>query len=277
MTIRQRVTAALTACGMLLPCVAAACPGQGFCEVAGGRYLALPPLGWDGRQPLPATIFFHGWQSDAEAFAWDPSFTAAFNREGVMLILPDGIDKTWAHQGSPSQARDEIAFMDAVRADMLARWPIAPSEILVTGFSQGGSMVWDLACQRGHAFGAFAAVSGAFWEPLPERCTGGPVDLLHIHGTADGTVPMAGRPIGNRWHQGNVMQGLEVLRALDGCPTLPSRNGELNGMVCQTWAECSSGRELRLCEHAGGHFMPEGWIAFAHAWARGLHAREQGG
>ena len=125
-----------------------------------------------------------------------------------MLILPDGIDKTWAHQGSPSQARDEIAFMDAVRADMLARWPIEPNEILVTGFSQGGSMVWDLACQRGSDYGAFVAVSGAFWEPLPERCVGGPVDLLHIHGTTDRTVPMAGRPIGDRWRQGDVMQGL---------------------------------------------------------------------
>ena len=138
-----------------------------------------------------------------------------------MLILPDGIDKTWAHQGSPSQARDEIAFMDAVRADLLARWPIEPDEILVTGFSQGGSMVWDLACQRGGDYGAFAAVSGAFWEPLPERCAGGPVDLLHIHGTTDRTVPMAGRPIGDRWRQGDVMQGLAVLRALDGCPTQP--------------------------------------------------------
>jgi hypothetical protein len=48
-------------------------------------------------------------------------------------------------------------------------------------------------------------------------------------------------------------------------------------MDCQTWADCLSGRELRLCEHGGGHFMPDGWVAFAHAWARGLHARSQGG
>ena len=277
MTMRRWLVGALAAGGLLHGTAAVACPGQGFCEVMGGRYLALPPLGWDGRQPLPATIFFHGWQSDADAFAWDPAFTAAFGRQGVMLILPDGIDKTWAHQGSPSQARDEIAFMDAVRADMLVRWPIEPSEILVSGFSQGGSMVWDLACQRGSDYGAFVAVSGAFWEPLPERCVGGPVNLLHIHGTTDRTVPMAGRPIGDRWHQGDVMQGLDVLRELDRCPTQPNQKSELAGMACQTWGNCASGRELQLCEHGGGHFMPEGWVALAHAWARGLRAHVSGG
>ena len=64
-----------------------------------------------------------------------------------MLVLPDGIATgPGPIDGSPSQARDELAFMDAVRADLLARWPIEPNRILVTGFSQGGSMVWDLAC-----------------------------------------------------------------------------------------------------------------------------------
>jgi polyhydroxybutyrate depolymerase len=162
--------------------------------------------------------------------------------------------------------------MDAVRADMLARWPIEADRILVTGFSQGGSMVWDLACQRGAAYGRFAAVSGAFWEPLPERCPGGPFDLLHIHGTSDHTVPMTGRPIGDRWRQGDVLAGLAVMRARDGCGELPDRKVEAMGMACRVWNSCSSGRELRLCEHSGGHLMPEGWVGFVHAWARSVAA-----
>ena len=254
-----------------------ACPGAGFCEVAGGRYLAVPPPGWDGQRPLSATIFFHGWQSSAEAFAGEPAFVEAFAREGVLLILPDGVGKTWAHQGSPSTARDEMAFMDAVRADLLARWPVAPDAILVTGFSQGGSMVWDLACRRGRDYGAFVALSGAFWEPLPTHCAGGPVDLLHIHGTADGTVPMVGRAIGDRWRQGDVLRGLELLRATDGCPAAPARTEPAGVLSCQVWDGCSSGRELRLCEHDDGHMMPEGWVALAHAWARGLDRPAEGG
>jgi polyhydroxybutyrate depolymerase len=254
-----------------------ACPGPGYCEVAGGRYLALAPPGWDGTRPIAATIFFHGWQSSAEAFATDAPFIAAFAREDVLLVLPDGVNKTWAHQGSPSRARDEIAFMDAVRADLLARFPVDPARILVTGFSQGGSMVWDLACRRGRDYGAFVAVAGAFWEPMPAHCTGGPVDLLHIHGTADPVVPMAGRWIRDTWKQGDVLQGLSVLRELDGCAAVPDRSEDVMGLSCAIWSSCRSGRELRLCEHGDGHMMPEGWIGLAHAWARGLAVPVGGG
>ena len=254
-----------------------ACPGETPCVVEMGSYLAVLPPGWDGRRPLAATIFFHGWQSSAASFAGDAAFTAAFAAEGVMLVLPDGLNHTWAHVGSPSQARDELAFMDQVRADLLARWPVDPGRILVTGFSQGGSMVWDLACYRGHDYRAFVAVSGAFWEPLPLQCASGPVDLLHLHGTSDDMVPMAGRSIGGHWRQGDVRQGLAILREADGCPAAPAREETVIGLSCEIWNDCSSGRELRLCLHPGGHMMPEGWVHLAHDWARGLGARGEGG
>lgn len=249
---------------------AAPCGGGQPCEVAGGRYLALPPPGWDHASSLPATIFFHGWRSSAAAFARDSAFTAAFAAEGVLLVLPDGREGTWAHQGSPSRARDELAFMDALRADLLARWRVDPDRLLVTGFSQGASMVWDLACRRGRDYRAFAAVSGAFWEPLPPACDGGPVDLLHLHGTADPVVPMTGRRIRDTWKQGDVLAGLAVLRAANGCPTEPHAAASWGELSCQVWEGCASRRELRLCRHDGGHVMPPGWVRLVHGWMREL-------
>ena len=250
---------------------AAACPGLEPCTVEGGVYYALPPPGWDGSTPLPATIFFHGYKAPAAGFARDREFRAAFAAEGVLLILPAGIDDTWAHHGSPSRARDELAFMDAIRADLLGRFPIDSHRLLLTGFSQGGSMVWDLACYRGHDYTAFAPIAGAFWDPLPASCPGGPIDLRHVHGTSDRTVPMAGRPIARRFHQGDVLLSLGILRRADGCAEAPDRaDDEPAGLRCEIWDRCSSGRELRLCLHGGEHIMPAGWVASIHAWARGL-------
>jgi polyhydroxybutyrate depolymerase len=245
--------------------------------VEGGAYLALPPPGWDGVSRLPATIFFHGYGSSAAAVAGDPSFRAAFAREGVLLVLPDGLERTWAHTGSPSRARDEVAFMDAVRRDLLARFPVDPDGLLVTGFSQGGSMVWELACHRGGRFAAaYAPVAGAFWEPLPATCPGGPIDLRHVHGTADGTVPLAGRVIRGQFRQGDVFRGMAVLRAANGC-SAPARVEEAGGLRCEVWDECAAGgRELRLCLHGGGHILPEGWTAAIHAWARRLPPHSKG-
>jgi len=250
---------------------ASACPGLDPCRVEGGEYLVLPPPGWDGVSRLPATIFFHGYGASAALVAGDPAFTAAFAREGVLLVLPNGLGGSWAHTGSPSRARDELAFMGTVRRDLLARFPVDPGRLLVTGFSQGGSMVWELACHRGDAFAAaFAPVAGAFWEPLPEACQGGPVDLRHVHGTADGTVPLAGRAIRGQFRQGDVFRGMAVLRAANGC-SAPARVEEVDGLRCEVWDGCVAGeRDLRLCLHGDGHILPEGWTAAIHAWARGL-------
>ena len=49
---------------MALALDAAAAPGdcgdEIACPVADGRYLAVPPAGWDGISPLPVTVYFHG-------------------------------------------------------------------------------------------------------------------------------------------------------------------------------------------------------------------------
>jgi polyhydroxybutyrate depolymerase len=277
---RSRLGAAVATLGCcfaaLLTAPASACPGLDPCRVEGGDYLALPPPGWDGASPLPATIFFHGYGSSAAVVASDPFFTAAFAREGVLLISPNGLGGSWAHTGSPSRARDELAFMDAVRRDLLARFPVDPDLLLVTGFSQGGSMVWELACHRGSTFApAYAPVAGAFWEPLPTTCPGGPIDLRHVHGTSDGTVPLAGRVIRGQFRQGDVFRGMAVLRATNGCAaSIPGRavvEEAADGLRCEVWDGCAvSGRELRLCLHEGGHILPESWVTAIHAWARGL-------
>ena len=248
---------------------ASACGGLEPCRVEGGQYYALPPAGWYGTVPLPATIFFHGWRSHALAHARNAAFVQSFHDEGVLLVLPDGREMSWAHVGSPDQSRDELAFMDRVRVDLMERFAVDGRWLLVTGFSQGGSMVWDLACYRGADYTAFAPVSGAFWEPLPGACAT-PVHLRHEHGTTDGVVPMTGRAIRETFRQGDVQAGMAVWRAADRCDAAPDRVEVEGASRCEVWSTCRSGKELRLCLHTGGHTMPEGTVHRIHAWARGL-------
>ena len=273
---RLRTAVGAAICVVALLCagaVARAEPGCGAalaCSVADGAYHAVPPAGWDGAAPLPATVFFHGYSSSARQVVDNEALVRAFSDQGVLLIVPDGRNGTWAHVGSPSSARDELAFMDAVLADAKARWPIDEDRLLVTGFSQGGSMAWDLACYRGDDYAAFAPIAGAFWEPLPRACPSGPVDLLHVHGLADTVVPMAGRPIREAFRQGDVGQGMALWRAHDGCPAAPSGSEEVAGLRCEVWDACASGRELRLCLHGGGHDLDLRWIGMIHRWAARL-------
>ncbi|MGF1562139.1 MAG: alpha/beta hydrolase family esterase [Geminicoccaceae bacterium] len=257
------------------------CGGDRACTVELGDYLVLTPDGYDGTQPAPAVIYFHGWQSSAQAAIGASDLVQPFLEAGFLFVAPNGANKTWAHQGSPSQARDEIAFMDQVRADLLARFNVDAQRLLVTGFSQGGSMAWDLACQRGSAYTAFAPVAGAFWRPHPESCPGGPVALLHIHGFTDGMVPLEGRGIRDgRWHQGDVFEGMQLLRTTNGCQANADHYDVDGPLRCREWREsCQSGEPLALCLHSGSHVRPKGWHERAMAWleqnARGGVARHE--
>lgn len=269
MTIAPRFFAVLA---LALTVLAGARPGLACgdvddpCQVSDGQYYAHVPGGWDGASALPTAVYFHGYSSTGAAVMGNRGLVDAFDRLGVLLIAPDGRNRTWAHVGSPSQARDELAFMDAVMADVHARWPVDAGRLWVTGFSQGGSMAWDMACYRGEEFTAFAPISGAFWTPLPETCPSGPVNLRHVHGTTDTVVPMAGRPIRQTYRQGDVMQGMAVWRQADGCPETPDAIERDGRLTCQVWRSCTSGRELQLCLHDGGHTPLPGWVEDAYRW-----------
>lgn len=235
---------------------------DGCHEVDLGRYLAVEP-------ELPITgalFFFHGYGGSASSYA-DADWIVEGSRErGLLLVLPDGQDHSWSFVGSPEQGRDEQAFLAEVRADVLARWPEAAARMWVGGFSIGGSLTWDMACYAGDSYDVFLPISGAFWDPLPESCPAGPVNLRHSHGLADETVPMEGRPIGDA-RQGDVYAGWEVWKASNGCADEPDGEAVVGLETCQIWSTCSSGQNLSLCLHDGGHRVPEDWFTHAMDWA----------
>jgi polyhydroxybutyrate depolymerase len=249
------------ACGADLPCL-----------VPGGAYLVRPPAGWDGRSALPAVVFFHGWMQSASDVMRDETMARVTSDLGVLLVAPDGAGHTWSFPGSPGHYRDEFAFVRAMLDDVEGRFPIDTRRLWASGFSQGGSMVWYAACYLGDRFAAFVPVAGDFWEPPPLTCPSGPASIRHIHGLADETFPTSGRAVAEHSHQGNLWKDWGLWLRTDGCTAPPDRVDTVGGMTCQTWAakSCSSGHELALCLHAGGHVFNAEWLREAYSWVVAL-------
>src|SRR5512135_398380 len=191
--------------------------------IANGTYRAVEPAGWDGKSPVPMVLYLHGYGQSSSDIVGDAELVAAVTSLGALLIVPDGLNRGWSHVGAPRRDRDDLGFLHAVVADAEARWPVDRAKVYATGFSIGGSMVWDLACHAAQGFAAFLPVSGAFWLPYPTQCESGPVTLRHVHGLTDTTVPMEGRTIRGRFTQGDVRKGWEILRATDRCAVEPDR------------------------------------------------------
>ena len=242
------------------------CPTQGGCQVEGGYYrIMLPPPTAAGRRP-GAIMFFHGWQGSADETMSDQGLVDVARRLGVALIAPDGMGKTWSYPGSPGRHRDEFAFVAQVLDDVVRRFAVDPDAVMASGFSQGASMVWNLACRMPTRFHAFAPIAGAFWEPLPADCAGPRPNLIHFHGTSDPTVPLAGRSLRQGYKQGDVFKSLAILAP--GCTAswaADVRSAEPPATLsCRVASGCSGSARLELCLHPGGHYADPAWVE--RAW-----------
>jgi polyhydroxybutyrate depolymerase len=233
-----------------------------------GTYRAVAPVTWDGKKKLPLVLYIHGFREDSAQIMANDDLVAAVASTGALFVVPDGMDKSWSHVGAPRHRRDDIAFIHAVLADVEARYPVDRKRVFATGFSIGGSMVWDLACHGAKGFTAFMPFSGDFWEPYPEHCESGPIDLRHTHATNDHTFPMDGRALGNgQFHQGNVHKGFAILEATDGCVADFDKRGSDGDLDCETWSHCHSGKQLQMCLHQGDHQIQGDWLRRAIVWA----------
>jgi len=155
--------------------------------------------------------------------------------------------------------------------DVARRFPVDPARIMASGFSQGGSMVWSLACRMPTRFAAFAPVAGTFWEPLPESCTGPRPPLIHVHGMSDGTVPLAGRALRNGIRQGDVFRSFAIL-APGSCTAAwaDTARTEAPAPTCHVATGCGGSARLELCLHPGGHLFDSAWVE--RAWRLAMPA-----
>jgi len=249
------------------PSTASACGPDTDCMIGERKYRIRMAEGHDGRTPVGAIVFAHGYRGSASGTMRNKSLIEIASELGVALIATKSAGPDWALPGAPSPGApknvDEPAYYDRVIADAAARLPIDTSRLMATGFSAGGMMVWNLVCHRSESFAAFAPMAGTFWQPEPDTCTTPAATVLHIHGDRDRIVPLEGRAIADT-RQGNVHDVL----------TMYTRYGEygpaselpMDGFRCQSRTN-PDGEVLDFCVFSGGHsfksvFVRQAWERF---------------
>lgn len=259
----------------------AACGNEATpCSAPGGTYQAELPL----REALGAVVFVHGYQSSGEGTMRNRGMVNALLARGYAVIAPDGspmADRdglSWAFRPERG-VRDDMAFLRAVRDDAAERFGLDRRRMLLAGFSVGGSMVSYTACSDPSAFAAYAPISGGFWRPHPEFCSG-PVRLLHTHGWSDTTVPLEGRILRgdtladkDALAQGDIFRTMEIWRAANGCNALRADSFVTEGpFLRRSWTRCAPGSALELALFPGDHRIPQGWADMALDWFEALPA-----
>ena len=120
---------------------------------------------------------------------------------GFALILPNGTrdDKgkrfwnaTGLCCGVTDSKPDDVAYLTGLVKEAAGR--VSIDRTFVVGLSNGAFMSYRLACESFPGLTAIVAVAGSSFAD-PARCASArPVSILHVHGTGDQVIKIAGGP-----------------------------------------------------------------------------------
>lgn len=245
---------------LLMTTPAQACGPDTDCRIGERSYRIDPvPTARPG-----ALIYAHGQGGSAARAMKNATLRRAAHASGLTFVALDvGDAPGWQIPHRPRShslsGLREIAYLDAVLDELVERHGVDPDRVVLSGFSAGGMLTWEVACNRGDRFRGFIPVAGTFWAPVPTRCPNPARKLVHVHGTADRVVPLRGRPIADA-HQGDIFAALDLLQRARGHDS----QGEFSAgtLSCKRQVDGRKGF-LVFCTHPGGHSLRVEWITTA--------------
>ena len=238
-----------------------------------GYVVRLPPGPRAPGERLSLVLVLHGGGGDAAIAEKTTGFTAKAQREGFIVVYPEGSGRlanhllTWNAGHCCGQAMqrgvDDVGFIRALIDRLAADYPVDEQRIYVTGMSNGGMMAHRLGRELGDRIAAIAPVVATLFgdEKKPAR----PVSALMINGGLDASVPPEGGRPGGRFP--DAWDGTPALpaaaqgrfwAAANGCAATPETSSQ--GPVQRTRYRCPAGRDVQ-------------WVLVAdnpHAWPGGV-------
>ncbi len=187
------------------------------------QYILYQPVfktAHSGARPLLLVLHGGGGTNRGMLRLTQNRFNALADRDGFLVVYPQGIDKSW-NDGRPDKISgahrkgvDDVGFLEALIADLTARYPIDERRIFVTGISNGGLMSYRLGCSLPDKIRAIAPVTAQIPAAIAPLCrTESAVSLAVFNGTEDPLVPYYGGQITVlRQQRGEVLSTDETIR-----------------------------------------------------------------
>ncbi|MDP3858408.1 MAG: PHB depolymerase family esterase [Stagnimonas sp.] len=148
----------------------------------------LAPANPQGK--VPAVLVLHYNLGPAATMA-NLTEVGEFARDhGAFVILPEANDLTWSHAPNETNPTDDVGYLNALIDSLVARYPIDPKRIYMTGYSQGGNMTVRFVCEHPEKIAAGAVIAATMRKSLERVCAPSvPTPMMFFNGTADDQVP----------------------------------------------------------------------------------------
>jgi poly(3-hydroxybutyrate) depolymerase len=213
-------------------------------------------------EKLPVVIALHGFATDADQMRGVGQWDAAVVKDRFIAVFPQGELDSWNAGGCCGLAKsgnvDDVGYLQTVLTALRQRPDVDPSRIYMVGASNGGMMTYLFLCSHADELAGAASISGTSVVGCEPNA---PIRFLHVHGTADTTVPYDGGQSLISWVLGvtftSATHSAEQVAKSEGCGA-PST--QTQGVVTtETWTGCGTGGPVQMVSLAGwGHTWPTG-------------------
>jgi poly(3-hydroxybutyrate) depolymerase len=174
-----------------------------FYQVKGARPVNLYiPSSYTGQTNMPLVILLHGYGESGQQKEDYMKLRPLVEARGFLYCYPDGgfylrrsvlawnsTDAVSDYENTPV---DDAAYLRGVIEETGRRFAVDRKRVYLIGHSNGGFMAYRMACESADLVAGIASLAGMSYLD-PSRCAPSePVNILHIHGTADAVVIYGG-------------------------------------------------------------------------------------
>ncbi len=220
-------------------------------------YLLQPAEGLEAGDRAALVVVLHQEGGTPKGVAAETALQELRQR-GATLAYPAGYNKSWDAGkccGTSSKSKvDDLAFLDAVFADVGRQTPVDTRREALVGYSSGGMLTYRYVCGRPGRLAVAVVVSGS----LESDCGNGITvpDVLAVHGKKDGTIgftkPIFIKELGLAPRP--ALSTLGILTSSAGCSAPKTSSGR--GVEVRRWADCRGGSVEATLVDDQGH----GWV-----------------
>jgi polyhydroxybutyrate depolymerase len=152
--------------------------------------------------PVPVVVLYHKTGGDPSGIASLTGFTAKSDKEGFVLVMPQGLVGASSHVtgwnaynsfwGSINGGPDDVQFSRDLVIDVSSRLQIDSKRVFATGFSAGGFMSYRVGQLAADVFAAVAPVAANIQKDQDGIVPVAPVSIIAFHDVNDTTAPYNG-------------------------------------------------------------------------------------
>lgn len=156
--------------------------------------LHVPPK-YGVEKPVPLILAFHGSSASASVIERETGLDQWADSMNFLVVYPEGLHRGWnigeCCRYSFMKNIDDVQFARDLIRVLKNNMSVDANRVFATGYSDGGSLAYLLACAHPDQIAAAAGVGSTLYNPLPVCAA--PVSIMNIHATGDKNVPFYGK------------------------------------------------------------------------------------